>query len=105
MRAAKNTASAAARTITPRRPSPSRLLLMMDSDADSTYSSLIALPDWLLLAMVEAADARSHRGDPPVFPVIRRRQALPRSHEPRARDDDHRVPRKGRVPRGARSGS
>src|SRR4029453_2193385 len=67
MRTAKNTASAAAKTIAPRRPSPSRLLLMMDSDADSTYSSLIAKPDWLLLAMVEAADPRSHRGDPPVF--------------------------------------
>src|SRR2546430_9784171 len=67
---------------------------MMDSDADSTYSSLIALPDWLLLAMLEAADPRSHRGDPPVFPVIRRRQAPSwRSHEPRARGDDYCVPR------------
>jgi hypothetical protein len=42
----------------------------MDSIADRTYSSLIAMLDWLVLAMVEAADPRSHRGDPPDFAVV-----------------------------------
>src|SRR6266540_4103428 len=68
VRATRNTASAAARTIAPRRPLPARLLLMMNSNADRTYSSLIAMRDWLVMAMVETADPRSHRGDPPVFP-------------------------------------
>jgi hypothetical protein len=45
-------------------------MLMMDSNADSTYSSLIAMLDWLVLAIVEAADPLSHRGDPPDFVVV-----------------------------------
>src|SRR5215207_2866513 len=45
MTAATNTGRAAARTIAPRRPTPSRL---MNSNADRTYSSLIAMPDWLV---------------------------------------------------------
>jgi hypothetical protein len=49
---------------------------MMDSIADRTYSSLIALLDWLVLAMVEAADPRSHRGDPPDFAAHLRGQAV-----------------------------
>jgi hypothetical protein len=43
---------------------------MMDSIVDRTDSSLIAMLDWLLLAMVEAADPRSHRGDPLDFAVV-----------------------------------
>src|SRR5215208_2837569 len=40
---------------------------MTDSNLDRTWSSLIAMLDWLLSAIVEAADAHSHRGDPPAF--------------------------------------
>jgi hypothetical protein len=61
-------ASAAAKTVAPRRPSPSLLVLMMNSNVGSTSSSLIAMPDWLL-AIVEPGDAYSHRGDTPVFAV------------------------------------
>jgi hypothetical protein len=60
---------------------------MMDSNADSTYSSLIAMPDWLLLlAIVEAADSHSHRGDPPVFPVSYRARSTETSELAPARN-------------------
>src|SRR5829696_8252423 len=44
MRAAKNTASGATKTIGPRRPSPSRVLLIGTLSTDCIYASLIAMP-------------------------------------------------------------
>src|SRR5829696_5198572 len=67
--------SAATRTIAPRRLSPPPLLLLLDSNAGCTRSSLIAMHDWIGVAIVEAADPRSHRNDPLVFASSRIRCA------------------------------
>src|SRR5215218_10034878 len=86
MRAVRNTASAATRTIAPRRPSPSRLLLIMNSNTDCIYSSLIEMPDWLVLRWWRRRTRVRTVATPLSFALVRRgAEAPPEITSPRAR--------------------